>query len=259
MVRGEAMVGISFVATVLAVAWLMGRVTAERREAVELVAKQSAKQALASERLRIARELHDIVAHGMSLIAVKAAVANHVAPDRPEETREALRVIEKASRDALAELRRMLGVLRSDDQGKPTETGPTPSIADLPGLVERAAQAGVRAELDVNLTERLPEGVSLAVYRIVQEAVTNVIKHAAPARCRIRVSAGDGNQIRVTVTDDGPGERTLPASIASTGHGLVGMRERVLVYGGELRAGPGPDGGFTVVAELPCAPAEVPA
>ncbi|WP_218006735.1 sensor histidine kinase [Microtetraspora fusca] len=215
-------------------------------------AEQVAQRAVTEERLRIARELHDVVAHGMSLIAVKAGVANHVAEARPEEAREALRVIETASRDALAEMRRMLGVLRSEqepDPGRDAEGafGPAPGLAGLPALAERAGMAGVRVELEVRGAERLPDGVELSVFRIVQEALTNVVKHAAPARCRVRVEAG-AREVRVEVTDDGPGRRTLPPA---PGHGLVGMRERVMMYGGTFAAGPRPEGGFEVSARLP--------
>jgi signal transduction histidine kinase len=245
LLRADALGALGVAAAVLTVAWLAGRIARERRTAAELAAEQT----LAEERLRIARELHDIVAHGMSLIAVKAAVANHVALERPVEARDALQVIETTSREALAELRRMLGVLRSGDRsGVPAETGPAPGIAALPSLVERAAAAGVRAELDVRTDDELPEGIGLAVYRIVQEAVTNVIKHAGPATCRIGVITRAG-WVRVEVTDDGLGRRSTP--VAATGHGLLGMRERVSLYGGELHAGPGADGGFTVLAELP--------
>ncbi|MFF3664411.1 sensor histidine kinase [Microtetraspora malaysiensis] len=218
-------------------------------------AEQVAQSAVAEERLRIARELHDVVAHGMSLIAVKAGVANHVAEARPEEAREALRVIETASRDALAEMRRMLGVLRSEQEpdlgggGLDAEgaLGPAPGLAGLPALAERAGMAGVRVDLEVRGAERLPDSVELSVYRIVQEALTNVVKHAAPARCRVRVEAG-AREVRVEVSDDGPGRRTLPPA---PGHGLVGMRERVMMYGGTFAAGPRPEGGFEVSARLP--------
>ncbi|HEX4723385.1 MAG TPA: sensor histidine kinase [Pseudonocardiaceae bacterium] len=250
--RADPIGAIGFVSAAVVVAWLIGRIARERRIAAGLAAERRAEHALAEERLRIARELHDIVAHGMSLVAVKAAVANHVAVDRPDEARDALSVIETVSRDSLAELRRMLGVLRSGDTpAEPAGTGPAPGIAGLPDLVDRAVSAGVRAELDVRATGPLPEGISVAVYRIVQEAVTNVIKHAAPATCRITV-ATRGGRVRVDVTDDG--ERALPVSVAATGHGLLGMRERVLLYGGELRAGPRPNGGFAVSAELPFEP-----
>ena len=188
----------------------------ERRGRVESNMVRRERQAVADERLRIARELHDIVAHSMSLITVKAAVANHVAGQHPEEARKALRVIEAASRDGLAELRRMLGVLRSEDE--PTgDLAPTPAVSDLTGLVERAASAGVTMSLDVRGADALPDAIGLTVYRIVQEAVTNVVKHAAPANCAVTVQVADG-QVRVDVADDGsPGSRTSADAAADTG------------------------------------------
>jgi signal transduction histidine kinase len=224
----------------------------ERRARVESNILRRERQAVADERLRIAWELHDIVAHSMSLITVKAAVANHVVGQHPEDAREALRVIEAASRDGLAELRRMLGVLRSEDE--PTgDLAPAPAVGDLAGLVERAASAGVTMSLDVRGTDALPDAIGLTVYRIVQEAVTNVVKHAAPANCAVTVEVTDG-QVRVEVADDGAAREPREAG-AAPGHGLIGMRERVMTYAGNFDAGPRPGGGFTVTARLPFKPA----
>ncbi|MBB4930482.1 signal transduction histidine kinase [Lipingzhangella halophila] len=230
---------------VLGGTWMLGRVIRERRAAAARSATQLADWAVAEERLRIARELHDSVAHSMSLIAVKAGIANHVAHERPEEARDALRVIESTSRDTLAEMRRMLGVLRSDEQ-EPR--------ADLEGLVEHAAMAGVRVDMVVHGIGEVPDGVASAVHRIVREAVTNVVKHAAPARCRVRVAAGGGT-VRVEVRDDGPGARVLPDTGNGTGHGLLGMRERAAMHGGVLTAEALPEGGFRVAARIPYEPA----
>ncbi|MEV7013988.1 sensor histidine kinase [Streptosporangium sp. NPDC051022] len=250
-------------------AWTVGRAVRERRTYAARSAEQLARRAVVEERLRIARELHDVVAHSMSLIAVKAGIANHVAEARPEEARDALRVIETTSRSALTEMRRLLGVVRSGTDGDggdglpddardvPSRTGPdlvpardglspAPGLAALPSLAGRAALAGVRVELDV-ATGALPEGVELSVYRIVQEALTNVVRHAAPARCRVSVEA-DGAEVRIEVVDDGPGRRVLPGP---PGHGLLGMRERAAVYGGTVTAGRRPEGGFGVSARLP--------
>ncbi|WP_037970283.1 sensor histidine kinase [Streptosporangium amethystogenes] len=226
-------------------AWIVGRAARERRAYAIRSAEQLADRAVAEERLRIARELHDVVAHSMSLIAVKAGIANHVAAARPEEAADALRVIEATSRGALTEMRRLLGVLRSDLDAPPDLT-PSPGLTDLSVLAGQAAMAGVRVELDVRATG-LPGGVELSVYRIVQEALTNVVRHAAPARCRVSVEASAG-EVRVEVADDGPGERMLPGG---PGHGLVGMRERVAVYGGSLTAGRRPEGGFGISARMP--------
>ncbi|MFG1964354.1 histidine kinase [Nonomuraea sp. NPDC049028] len=391
-------------------AWTVGRAVRERRHYAARDAERLAGQAVAEERLRIARELHDVVAHSVGLIAVKAGVANHVMATRPEEAHDALRVIETASRSALVEMRHLLGVLRSDET---PDRGPAPDLSGLPRLAEQARLAGVEVELDLRLaaeggrnrgddvaphsradhkddkgnraagssTNRanrdsapmegadvatrdggggqewvggrtdaragtgqrarggagqgfqdvtgqtaqdgtdqwvhggtdqrdlgeagqwsqdgaaqraqegtsqqaqdrarqrvhdrasqrardggegglgmregedglrlgvgLPEGVELSVYRIVQEALTNVVKHAAPARCRISVVA-DVMEVRIEVIDDGPGRRTLP--VEGTGHGLIGMRERVMMYDGVFEAGRLPGRGFRVSARLP--------
>ncbi len=170
--------------------------------------------AVLDERSRIARELHDIVAHSIGVIAVKAGVANHVMRAQPEEAENALRDIETTSRGALAEMRQLLGVLRAE----PVELGAPPRVAGLPDLAARAETAGVRVELTVDGVGALPEGLDLTVYRIVQEALTNVTKHAAPASCRVVIN-GDGREVRVEVTDDG-----TRVSSGEGGHGLVGMR-----------------------------------
>ncbi|MEU4832560.1 sensor histidine kinase [Streptosporangium sp. NPDC023615] len=230
-------------------AWVAGRAVRERRAYAARSAEQLADRAVAEERLRIAREMHDVVAHSMSLIAVKAGIANHVAAARPEEAADALRVIEITSRGALAEMRRLLGVLRSDLDAAPALL-PSPGLADLADLAGRAATAGVRVELDLRAAG-LPEGVELSVYRIVQEALTNVVRHAAPARCRVSVTASRGEaggEVRVEVVDDGPGGRVPPGE---GGHGLIGMRERVAAYGGSFTAGRRPPGGFAVSARIP--------
>ncbi|TDC87388.1 sensor histidine kinase [Actinomadura sp. 7K507] len=232
---------------VLGASWALGRVVRERRADTARSARQLADRAVSDERLRIARELHDVVAHSMSLIAVKAGVAVHVAEARPQEALDALRVIETTSRGSLAEMRHLLGVLRTG--GADTALTPSPGLADLTGLAERAAMAGVHVDLEVD-TGELPEGVALSAYRIVQEAVTNVVKHAAPARCLVRLQA-DGFRVRIDVTDDGPGVRVLPGG---GGHGLIGMRERVMMYGGDFTAGPRPEGGFAVSAAFPYEP-----
>ncbi|MER5650530.1 sensor histidine kinase [Streptosporangium sp. NPDC002524] len=245
---GPLLVGVAF----LGGAWVTGRAVRERRAYTARAAEQLAGRAVAEERLRIAREMHDVVAHSMTLIAVKAGIANHVAAARPEEATDALRVIETTSRGALAEMRRMLGVLRSD-LGPSPDLAPSPGLSDLGVLAERASMAGVRVELDVRATG-LPEGVELSVYRIVQEALTNVVRHAAPARCRVSVEAS-GGEVLVEVSDDGPGERLLPGG---PGHGLIGMRERVAMYGGSLTAGRRPEGGFGISARIPYDPARTP-
>ncbi|WP_410604604.1 sensor histidine kinase [Amycolatopsis sp. lyj-90] len=233
--------------------WALGWTARQRQANLSLLAESQADQAVSDERLRIAREMHDVVAHSMSLIAVKAAVGNHVAEEQPEEAREALRVIELTSRETLVELRRMLGVLRSGDGTPEAALGPAPKLSDLRTLAERAGQAGVRVELTGEVVDELPEGVALSVYRITQEAVTNVVKHAGPSVCRVTITEGPG-EVSVEIVDDGRGEGSAPAT---GGHGLIGMRERVAVYGGDFEAGPLPAGGFRVFARLPYAVKEV--
>ncbi|HEX4834594.1 MAG TPA: sensor histidine kinase [Trebonia sp.] len=230
-------------------AWAVGQAVRERRARLRADSERLAEHAVSEERLRIARELHDVVAHSMSLIAVKAGVANHVARSRPEEAVDALRVIEDTSKQALTEMRRMLGVLRTDDT-QPGELAPAPGLGDLPELARRAASAGVRVALSLRADPDVPAGVSLSAYRIVQEALTNVIRHAAPARCEVTVTAR-GGEVRIEVTDDGRPGRPVPPDGHHPGHGLAGMRERALVCGGELTAGPLGEGGFRVKARLP--------
>jgi signal transduction histidine kinase len=234
----------------LAATWTAGRTVRQRRQDDARSAAELAGRAAAEERLRVARELHDVVAHSMSLIAVKAGTANHVMAVRPDEAQDALRVIESTSRGALAEMRQLLGVLRSGADA--AQLAPAPGLAGLPALVSRAEQAGVPVDLDVRGTDRLPEGVALSVYRIVQEALTNVVRHAAPANCQVSVVLGRG-EVHIEVIDDGPGTRVLPPE-RSAGHGLIGMRERVLMYGGSFHAGQRPEGGFGVSARLPYEP-----
>ncbi|MEV4806674.1 histidine kinase [Nonomuraea sp. NPDC049421] len=322
-------------------AWTIGRAVQERRSYAAREAERLAAQAVTEERLRLARELHDVVTHSVGLIAIKAGVANHVLASRPQEAHDALRVIETASRSALVEMRHLLGVLRSSDT---PDRAPAPGPAGIERLAEQVRLAGVDVDLDLHFAPdaaaggsaasgpatadsgasgsggsgsavgssvvdgsaaggsavggpvaggsavgssmvdgpvagghavdgravggsaaggsadggssaghvgdwaRLPEGVGLSVYRIVQEALTNVVKHAAPARCRVSVVA-DEKEVRIEVLDDGPRKRTLPSDGA--GHGLIGMRERVSMYGGTFEAGSRRGRGFRVFATLP--------
>jgi signal transduction histidine kinase len=231
----------AFVAAIMVASWTSGRAVEARRSYAARSARQLAHSAVNDERLRIARELHDIVAHSMSLIAVKAGIANHIADQHPAEAREALRVIESTSRDTLNEMRHILGVLRSDT---PSLT-PVPGLSGLSDLAARAEQAGVRVTMTTPEAS-LPSGVEMSVYRIVQEALTNVVKHAGPVACAVDVTASP-DEVRISVVDSGRG------GTPGAGHGLIGMRERVLMYGGTFSAGPAPTGGFAVTATLPYA------
>ncbi|BEL01880.1 hypothetical protein Q0Z83_000710 [Actinoplanes sichuanensis] len=239
---------------VIAFAWAAGRLVQWRRELQIEEAQRMARDAVADERLRIARELHDIVGHSLSLITVKATIANHLADEKPAESRAALQTIEKTSRSALTEIRRLLDVMRDDGEPAAART-PAPGAADLPELVERlrSPELQIDLDLDLELAGRLPTAVGLTVYRIVQESLTNVIKHADASRCRVAVRSG-GGEVHIEITDDGRG----PASSRRrrTGQGLIGMRERVSMYGGRLTTGPGPEGGFQVAAAIPYTPAE---
>jgi signal transduction histidine kinase len=225
--------------------WVVGRAVRARRD----YESRAAQQVLTDERLRIARDLHDGVAHCLSVITVQASVAVHVADERPAEAGSALSVIEATSREAARELRRMLGLLRDvdDDPQDATRLEPAPTADRLAELADQARSAGVGVELRVGAgLDAIPATIGLAVYRIVQESLTNVIKHAAPARCQVRVDRTD-HAVDIEVTDDGDKAPTGHPP----GHGLIGMRERVAVYGGEFTAAPLSGGGFRVHARLP--------
>ncbi|MFF7458612.1 sensor histidine kinase [Kitasatospora sp. NPDC008115] len=233
---------------ILGSGWAAGFSVRQGRARDQERARRRTEQVVVDERLRIARELHDIVSHSLSLIAVKAGVAGHVAPTRPQEALDALRVIERTSRAAMTEMRRTLGLLRADTAARPGDAalGPAPGVDELPLLAEQAQQSGLSVELTLRVSGELPAGIALAVHRIVQESLTNAVKHAAPARCWVDVEANP-REVRIDVTDDGRGGGGLPVG----GHGLVGMRERVMMYGGTFRAGPRPEGGFAVAVRLP--------
>jgi signal transduction histidine kinase len=252
---------ILFSAAVIGGVWLAGRYAGRRQRRAEQMTSYAARlereqdrlaaEALASERARIARELHDIVAHSVSVMGVQAGAARLSMDTDADRARQVLISIEETAREAVGELRRLLGVLRSD--GQPPELAPPPSLADLPGLLAQSQQAGVAVTLTVEGEPvSLPAGVDLAAYRIVQEALTNVRKHAAPCTASVRIGYVDG-RITLEVRDTGiqahqPG--TADAG-QNGGHGLVGMRERAVVYGGTLEAGPDTAGGFRVSAVLP--------
>ncbi|MEV7122595.1 sensor histidine kinase [Kitasatospora griseola] len=230
-----------FASLMMTLPWLVGTALREQRSYAEL----AARQALTDERLRIARELHDVVAHHLTVIAVRAEVARAVAAADPQEAERTLALVGTAGRTALTEMRRMLGVLRSPGDG--AELGSAPGLADLPAL---ANGAGPRVELSVDPGPPLPPGVELAVYRIVQEALTNVVRHAGSADCRVHLSRTDPEAVEFEVVNDAPARP--PSRRPGGGHGLVGMRERAAMCGGTLSAGPLATGGFRVHARLPC-------
>ncbi|NGO78086.1 sensor histidine kinase [Streptomyces sp. YC504] len=248
--RSGADITVSTVLTLtlaLATAWLVGYSVAERGRHARALREQAAAQAVTAERLRIARELHDMVAHSIGIIAIQAGVGRRVIDTQPAEARNALGAIESTSRETLSGLRRMLGALR---QSESAPLGPAPGLADLERLVVAAQDAGVRVDLRRRGEQRaLPPELELSAYRIAQEAVTNVVRHAGVDDCEVTVDFG-AEALTVTVTDEGRG-----AKLGGDGYGLVGMRERVTLLHGSFEAGPRPGGGFRVTARLPV-PAE---
>ena len=222
-------------------AWAIGQAIRRRDREVH-AAREREREAVRDERTRIARELHDVVSHSISVVAIQTqAVRRRLRPDQAQEA-EDLRAVEAVTREALAEMRRLFGVLRAD--GEAGALAPQPGLDQLPALIE---QAGVPVELSVRGEPRpLPPGLDLAAYRIVQEALTNARRHARPSRVDLTLTYGDPD-LEIAVCDDGRGA----GGNGTPGHGLVGMRERVALYGGELEAGDRDEGGYRVVARLP--------
>jgi signal transduction histidine kinase len=230
--------GIPFIFTAV---WVVGFALGRQ----QVHAREAGQRAVREERARIARELHDVVGHGVSVMTVQASAVRRLLRPDQEREREALLVVEQTGREALAEMRRMVGVLRRPEEA-PT-LAPQPSLTHLDKLVEQVREAGLRVQVQIegNPTQ-LPPGVDLTAYRLIQEGLTNALKHAEASRADVLVRYGDG-EVELLVTDDGRGDGNAQGS----GHGLVGMRERVSVYGGELDAGPQPGGGFRLRAKLP--------
>jgi len=233
------------------VAFALGRKFEEADEAKKRAARaerereERARSAVTEERARIARELHDVVGHSVSVMTVQASAVRRLLRPEQEREREALLIVERTGREALAEMRRMVGVLRRPEEGP--ALAPQPSLEHVERLVEQAREAGLSVELRVEGDPQpLPAGVDLTAYRLVQEGLTNALKHAQAERAQVVVRYGDGD-LEVTVSDDGRGD----GSGDGGGQGLVGMRERVAVYGGELDAGPQPGGGYRLRAKLP--------
>jgi signal transduction histidine kinase len=235
-----------------AIALFGGIAVANRRAYVASIqdrAEQDARRRLDEERLRIARELHDVVAHTMATINVQAGVAAHVLPTRPEAAAESLQAIKTASKEGLRELRAILNVLRQADDADPTQ--PAPGTAQLEDLIAGARRAGLETTLTVTGDPApLPAAVDLAAYRIIQESLTNTIRHAGPATAAVALGYAS-HELHIDVTDTGRGQAVLAGN--GDGHGLAGMRERAAAVGGTVEAGPGPAGGFRVAVRLPLA------
>ncbi|GLZ15367.1 two-component sensor histidine kinase [Actinomadura sp. NBRC 104425] len=249
--------------------WLLGlhmrtrrqylRSLEERAERLERERETEVRIAMAAERARIARELHDVVAHNVSVIVVQADGAWYAMEGDPARARRALEAISTTGRQALTEMRRLLGVLREGGEAEPSQAAapeppegayaPQPGVDQLGDLVEKVRAAGLPVEFDSEGTPpEMSQGRELTVFRIVQEALTNTLKHGGPhATARVRLRYG-ADALEIEVTDDGRG---AAAADDGRGHGLAGMRERVAVYGGHVRAGPRPGGGFEVVAKIP--------
>jgi signal transduction histidine kinase len=237
----------------LTAVWLIGRGMYRRGARADALShrvrslQQQARDAVVAERARIARELHDVVAHSVSVMGVQAGAAEQMLAVDPERAREPLRAIQSGAREAIAELRLLLGVLRNGDDVP--DLDPQPGLAELEALVEQMRRAGLTAQLTVEgHAQPLSAGVELSAYRIVQEALTNTLKHAGAADASVTIRHGPGAlELEVIDTGAGPGR----TDGAFPGHGLIGMRERVALHGGTITTGPGTEGGYAVRARIP--------
>ncbi|MDH6543014.1 histidine kinase [Streptomyces sp. SPB4] len=235
----------------------------ERAEQLERANRIEAEQAAARERARIAREMHDVLSHAVSIMIVQAEAGPVAVRRAPERAEAAFEAIAETGRDAMAQLRTMLGVLRTDEAAP---RAPQPGIAGLPALLDRVRASGLTVAYErTGEVRALPAALEATVHRVVQEALTNVVKHAGASAVDVRLEYGVGD-LTVTVTDDGRGPAGSPAGPAGTagtagtaggGHGLIGIRERAAAHGGTARCGPGPDGGFSVRVVLVTSPLEV--
>jgi signal transduction histidine kinase len=253
---------LAFVAVVFGGAWLLGRAFRGRGQHAEQLAQRAAqleadqqaqaRAAVAAERARIARELHDVIAHSVSVMVIQAGAAEQLLQQAPERARGPLEAVQDTGRQTIVELRRLLGILRED--GQELSLAPQPGLAGLDLLLDEMRQAGLPVQLRVEgRPGRLPPGIDLTAYRIVQEALTNTLRHAGPARAEVTVRYQD-HALELEVLDDGRGAGPHAASHAGSGQGLVGMRERVALYGGTLQAGPratAAGAGYAVRARLP--------
>lgn len=250
--------GIAVVTFLAAVAWAfgdgMGRLAQRGEQLAELTERlrreqqERAHQAVSQEQSRIARELHDVVAHHMSVISVQAGLGRYVMKSDPDTAHAALDVIEGTAHEALSEMRRMLAVLRVSAEAAPLDS--SPGLARLTDLIDRVRAAGATVDVTVDGTAvKLPSGMDLCVYRVIQESLTNVLKHADPPQARVDFRWAP-HEVAVTISDRGRCQPTLPDS-GAVQHGLIGMRERARIYGGQLRAGRRLDSGFEVSLTLP--------
>ena len=238
---------IAFGALIIGGPWLAGVAIRFRREREHRLEREKAQAeaAIGEERQRIARELHDVIAHAIAVVVVQARGGRRMLEHDPSDSRAAFDAIERTGEQALAEMRRLLGLLRETDDE--LVRAPLPSLARVPDLAEQLRASGLAVEVDVEGEPvELPPGVDLSAYRIVQEALTNALKHAGPARARVRISYGL-DAVELEIVDDGRGR----GQGGGTGNGLVGLRERAAIVGGELAAGPRDEGGFSVRAALP--------
>ena len=244
-----------FVPLLFGISWLAGFALRERVEQAEAAEERAihaereresaARVAAAEERARIARELHDIVAHSVSVMVLQIGAVRHKLPDALAEDADALQGVEKIGRTALAEMRRLLGAMRRDGDG--VELGPQPGLDGLDSLLEDVGRAGLPVRLHVDPGPApLPRAIDLSAYRIVQEGLTNALKHARARRADVTLRYAP-NELQIEVRDDGDGG----AANGAPGYGLVGIRERVKIYGGEMNAGTAPGGGFVLSARLP--------
>ncbi|MFF8276079.1 sensor histidine kinase [Streptomyces lateritius] len=235
------------VALTTVIAWLIGDAALQARAHAEEARAQAAEQAVTDERLRIAREMHDMVAHSIGVIALQAGAAARVVDTQPAGAREAMIAVESASRETLAGLRRMLGALREHERPDGSILEATAALADVEALAAATTAAGVRVDVEWQGEHHpLPPDIELSAFRIIQESVTNVVRHAGVASCRVTVDRRE-DELSIEVVDDGLGADAG----AGGGYGLVGMRERVALLHGEFSAAPRPEGGFRVTARLP--------
>jgi signal transduction histidine kinase len=238
------------VAMTAVIAWQIGNSSRQTRDHAERLAAQNAAQAVTAERLRISRELHDIVAHSIGIIALQAGAATRVIDTQPAAARTAMTAVETASRETLSGLRRMLGALRQAEPGPDSAAAPldpVPGLADVDRLAATTTAAGVQVDVQWRGQRRpLPADIDLSAFRIIQESITNVVRHASIHSCRVSIDHRD-EELTIEVVDSGPGR----GNTAGTGYGIAGMRERVGLLHGEFSAQPRPEGGFRVTARLP--------